>query len=98
MNLSKLADKVIETDVLIVGGGIAGCPAAAKAAEHGLNVTLLEKAKTERSGNTSCGLDEIGFYPRDGLTTRDAGALAGLRHGMVAAVGFRSRAGLDRLH
>ena len=47
MALEKIADNVIETDVLVVGGGIGGCPAAAKAAEHGLKVTLVEKAKTE---------------------------------------------------
>lgn len=30
MAIETLADRVIETDVLVVGGGIAGCPAAAK--------------------------------------------------------------------
>ena len=45
MSLEKLADRVIETDVLVIGGGLSGCPAAAKATEHGLNVTLIEKSK-----------------------------------------------------
>jgi len=67
----KIADRVIETDVLIIGGGIGGCPAACKAAEHGLHVALLEKSKTERSGMTGQGLDEIGMYPRDGATVLD---------------------------
>jgi succinate dehydrogenase/fumarate reductase flavoprotein subunit len=71
MAVQKIADKVIETDVLIMGGGISGCPAAAKAAEHGLNVALVEKSKIERSGMTGPGLDEIGVYPRDGATVLD---------------------------
>jgi succinate dehydrogenase/fumarate reductase flavoprotein subunit len=49
MSIEQVADKVIETDVLVIGGGIAGCPTAAKAADHGLKVTLIEKAKPERA-------------------------------------------------
>ena len=41
----------IETDVLIVGGGIAGLMAAINAADQGVNVTLAEKANTKRSGS-----------------------------------------------
>jgi len=68
MALEQIADRVIETDVLVVGGGIAGCPAAAKAAEHGLNVTLAEKAKTDRSGSAAEGIDHYGgAFPR-GMT------------------------------
>ncbi len=60
MTLEQIADKVVETDVLVVGGGIAGCPAAAKAREHGLDVTLVEKAKTDRSGSAAAGIDHYG--------------------------------------
>jgi succinate dehydrogenase/fumarate reductase flavoprotein subunit len=67
----KLAERVIETDVLVIGGGVGGCPAAAKAAEYGLDVVLLEKSKIERSGMAGQGLDEIGMYPRDGFTALD---------------------------
>jgi len=63
MSLEKIADKIVETDVLVVGGGIAGCPIAAKAAEHGLNVTLAEKAKTDRSGSSGQGIDHYGNFP-----------------------------------
>jgi len=71
MALEQIADKVVETDVLVVGGGIAGCPAAAKAAEHGLNVTLVEKSKTDRSGSAAQGIDHYGgAYPR-GMTTKE---------------------------
>jgi len=71
MSLEQIADRIIETDVLVMGGGIAGCSASAKAAEHGLNVTLVEKAKPERSGSASLGISGIGMFPRDGLTALD---------------------------
>ena len=61
--LEKIADKVIETDVLVMGGGIGGCCAAAKAREHGLDVTLVEKAKPERSGSSGQGIDHYGPFP-----------------------------------
>jgi len=72
MARQQITERVIETDVLVMGGGIGGCPAAAKAAEHGLNVTLVEKSKLERSGKAGQGLDEIGIFPRDGLTPLEA--------------------------
>jgi len=71
MAFPKMADKVVETDVLVMGGGVGGCPAAAKAAEHGLNVTLVEKSKPERAGNCAPGMDEIGPFTRDGVTALD---------------------------
>ena len=67
MALERIADKVVETDVLVMGGGIAGCCAAVKAAEHGLSVTLVEKAKTDRSGSAGQGIDHYGNFPR-GMT------------------------------
>jgi len=60
MGLEQIADRVVETDVLVVGGGIAGCPVAVKAAEHGLNVTIVEKANSERSGSAGSGLQRFG--------------------------------------
>jgi succinate dehydrogenase/fumarate reductase flavoprotein subunit len=44
------AEKVIETDVLVIGGGIAGCFAAIKARDKGLNVTIVDKAYAGKSG------------------------------------------------
>jgi succinate dehydrogenase/fumarate reductase flavoprotein subunit len=43
-------EPVIETDVLVVGGGFAGCFAAVKAREQGVSVTLVSKGKIGRSG------------------------------------------------
>lgn len=53
----------IETDVLIIGGGLAGCMAAVKAAEHaGLSVTLVDKSNTRRSGCAAAGIDHVWAY------------------------------------
>ena len=38
-------EQEIETDVLIIGGGIAGCWAAISAARQGLKVALVEKGR-----------------------------------------------------
>ena len=46
----KNSEKVIETDVLVIGGGIAGCFAAVKAREQGVDVTLVNKGVIGRSG------------------------------------------------
>ena len=45
-------DKTVETDVLVIGGGIAGCFAAIKAREQGARVVLVDKACTAKSGGT----------------------------------------------
>lgn len=43
-------ETVIETDVLVIGGGIAACFAAVKAREQGVDVTLVSKGNIGRSG------------------------------------------------
>src|SRR5271157_3498900 len=50
-------EQVIETDVLILGGGIAGCWAAISAARKGLRVAIIEKSAT--IGVVPEGLDAI---------------------------------------
>ncbi len=47
----------IDTDVLILGGGIAGCWAAISAARKGIRVALVEKGDTVRSGAGGPGCD-----------------------------------------
>jgi succinate dehydrogenase/fumarate reductase flavoprotein subunit len=42
----------IATDVLVIGGGMAGCFAAIKARESGLDVTLVDKGYVSKSGQT----------------------------------------------
>lgn len=50
-------EQEIDTDVLIIGGGIAGCWAAISAAREGLKVALVEKGDTVRSGAGGPGCD-----------------------------------------
>src|SRR5437867_4369735 len=58
--------EVVECDVLIVGGGMAGCGAAYEAAywaqAKGLRVVMVEKAAVERSGAVAMGLSAINCY------------------------------------
>jgi succinate dehydrogenase/fumarate reductase flavoprotein subunit len=43
-------ESLIKTDVLVIGGGIAGCLAAIKAREKGLDVTVVDKTYAGKSG------------------------------------------------
>ncbi|UCC66673.1 MAG: FAD-binding protein, partial [Deltaproteobacteria bacterium] len=52
----------MSTDVLILGGGIAGCWAAISAAKMGLKVAIVEKGATIRSGAGS-GVDNWNYTP-----------------------------------
>ena len=58
--------EVVECDVLVVGGGMAGTGAAFEAAywakDKGLRVVLVEKAAIERSGAVAMGLSAINCY------------------------------------
>lgn len=49
----------LQTDVLIIGGGIAGLMAAVGAADKGADVILLDKANTKRSGAGATGNDHF---------------------------------------
>ena len=50
-------EETIKTDVLVLGGGVAGCMAAIAAAKKGLHVVLVEKGATKRSGAGGSGCD-----------------------------------------
>jgi adenylylsulfate reductase subunit A len=58
--------EVVETDLLILGGGMAGCGAAYEAGywaqKNGQRVTMVEKAAVERSGAVAMGLSAINCY------------------------------------
>jgi adenylylsulfate reductase subunit A len=58
------APQVVDCDVLIVGGGFAGCGAAFEARYWGrdLKIVLVEKAAIERSGAVAQGLSAINCY------------------------------------
>lgn len=55
------AENEIHGDVLILGGGIAGCWAAISAAKKGLKVVIVEKASVIRSGAGGAGCDHWHF-------------------------------------
>ncbi len=46
------AEHAVETDVLVIGGGMAGLFAAIKAREQGVRVTLVDKGYAGKSGQT----------------------------------------------
>ena len=50
----------LTTDVLVVGGGIAGCHAAISAAKRGANVIVIDKGAVIRSGSGGAGVDHWG--------------------------------------
>ena len=50
-------EQKVEADVLVLGGGIAGCWAAISAARKGVRVVLVEKGDTVRSGSGGPGCD-----------------------------------------
>ncbi|OGP66222.1 MAG: hypothetical protein A2170_14655 [Deltaproteobacteria bacterium RBG_13_53_10] len=54
--------RTIETDVLCIGGGIAGLMAAIHAAEHGAKVVVAEKGNTLTSGAGGMGNDHFLCY------------------------------------
>lgn len=59
-------DKEISTDVLVIGGGIAGFFAAIKAREQGLSVTLIDKGYAGKSGQTPFPARSAVFNPEWG--------------------------------
>ena len=64
--MKEFATEVVDTDVLILGGGMSGCGAAVEAAYWakalGLSVTLVDKAAIDRSGPVAMGLSAINTY------------------------------------
>ena len=56
----KIADK-LETDILIIGCGIAGASAALEAAKSGLNIVLISKNDRLEESNT--------FYAQGGIVS-----------------------------
>jgi succinate dehydrogenase/fumarate reductase flavoprotein subunit len=57
----------LESDVLIVGGGPAGCWAAIAAIESGASVTLVDKGRVGTSGATAAANTAVIDVPRSGL-------------------------------
>jgi len=51
-SMTNVNQEMVETDVLVIGGGIAGTFAAIKAKEKGVDVTLVDKGHVGRSGKS----------------------------------------------
>ena len=62
--MAEPVTEVVDCDVLVVGGGMAGCGAAVEASYwgKGLRVIMVDKAATDRSGATGEGLSAINCY------------------------------------
>ncbi|GBE56428.1 L-aspartate oxidase [archaeon BMS3Bbin16] len=62
--------KKIDADILIIGGGTAGCLAAVEAKEKNpdLKVVILEKGHIDRSGCLAAGMNAINAYINPGET------------------------------
>ncbi len=73
--MANIETVVVETDLLILGGGMAACGAAVEASywakQAGLKVTLVDKAAMDRSGAVAMGLSAINQYIglKDGANT-----------------------------
>ena len=68
----KLKRKEINTDVLIIGGGTAGCYAALTLSEKSnLSVLIAEKANIKRSGCLAAGVNAINAYIVKGRKPED---------------------------
>jgi succinate dehydrogenase/fumarate reductase flavoprotein subunit len=64
-------EQQIDTDVLVIGGGIAGCWAAISAARKGVRVAMVEKGDTIRSGAGGPGCDHWCNAPANPLSNVD---------------------------
>jgi len=47
----------VETDVLVLGGGVSGCFAAIAAAKKGATVSIVDKSAIKRAGGAGSGID-----------------------------------------
>ena len=69
----------LKTDLLIIGGGTAGCYAAITAAgaqnapqeAAGLKILIVEKANIKRSGCLAAGVNALNAYITEGRTPKD---------------------------
>lgn len=62
----------LNTDILVIGGGTAGCWAAITIADQsGLDVLICEKAGIKRSGCLAAGVNALNAYITEGKTPQD---------------------------
>ncbi|SKB84839.1 dissimilatory adenylylsulfate reductase alpha subunit precursor [Lachnospiraceae bacterium] len=67
-----MEQKRIDSDVLIIGGGTAGCYAAMRLArDKNLNIVIVDKADIRRSGCLAAGVNALNFYITEGHEPED---------------------------
>lgn len=65
----ELKPKIITTDILIIGGGAAGCFSALKASSNEkIKILIAEKANIKRSGCLAAGVNALNAYITEGET------------------------------
>lgn len=65
----ELKPKIITTDILIIGGGAAGCFSALKASsDEKIKILIAEKANIKRSGCLAAGVNALNAYITEGET------------------------------
>ena len=68
--VSALTEHPVSTDVLVIGGGMAGCFAAIKAREQGRGVVLVDKGFVSKSGEPPAARDTVVFNEAWGTRPR----------------------------
>lgn len=64
--------KILSCDVLVIGGGTAGCYAAARLAENSsIKIIIAEKANIQRSGCLAAGVNALNAYITPGHVPQD---------------------------
>jgi len=70
--MMKLETKILVTDVLVVGGGTAGCYAALTLSrQEDMKIIVVDKANIKRSGCLAAGVNAINAYINKGYTPED---------------------------
>lgn len=71
--LNEYQQKFLKTDLLIIGGGTAGCYAAITAArkDPSLRILVIEKANVQRSGCLAAGVNALNAYINPGHTVEE---------------------------
>jgi adenylylsulfate reductase subunit A len=71
--MDDVRTEIVDADLLIIGGGNAGCFVAVEAQkiDPNMKVVIMEKAEIMRSGATSAGMDAINTYIPEGKTPED---------------------------
>lgn len=70
--------RVIDTDVLVIGSGVAGCSTAVEANKRGANVVIIDKTLLGKGGSSRVGRRFIVWQQPEVIDFRSGGAITGL--------------------